>query len=462
MIRSIYAKIFLWFWLAMVGVAASVIIITTVTGAEPLGRRWMSRTLEYYGRSAVDFYETGGNSQLRQYLDDIERNSGIRAVLFDPQSHDVLARGLPPGGELLLEEARATGKSQFSVRVRRWTGAAVVSRPEGDYILVAQVLPLRGFVTPPLIGTFLLRIAIALLSAGLLCLILARHIAAPIRALQAAAGRIASGDFSVRAVPTIAPRNDELADLARDFDRMAEQIQTLLQKQQELLGDISHELRSPLARLGVSLELVRRGESDAVERMQADLDRLDALIGQILTLTRLQNLGGQKSETAVNLRAIVQSVAEDAGFEGQEEGKTVTITHAEDSWLKGDPLLLRSCIENVVRNAIRYTRPQTSVAIDLRILNGSASSPPVAQILVADQGDGVPPDSLPRLFEPFYRVSQSRDRNSGGTGLGLSIAQRVVLYHQGTITAKNKPTGGLEMEIRLPATRIGPAAQQSR
>ncbi|HEY0702427.1 MAG TPA: ATP-binding protein [Candidatus Acidoferrales bacterium] len=449
MIRSIYAKIFLWFWLAMVGVFASVIIITLAMGAEPLGRRWISHSLDLYAHSAVDFYTHGGQPQLQQYLDDIQSSSRIQSALFDPQSLNVLNRDVPPGGARLIAEARATGKSQFSIRFRRWTGAAVVSRPEGNYIFVAQYLPLVGFVTPPLFGTFLLRLAIALLSAGLLSLVLARHIAAPIRALQIAAGKIANGDLSVRALPTIKNRNDELADLARDFDLMAERVHALMHKQQELLGDISHELRSPLARLGVSLELVRRGEMDGIERMQTDLDRLDHLIGQILTLTRLQNPGGPKNETTVNLRATLESVAADARFECQEEGKSVVIDHAGDVSVKGDALLLRSCIENVVRNAIRYTAPGTAVNLSLQLEKAAAQ--PVARLTIADHGPGVPPESISRLFEPFYRVAASRDRNSGGTGLGLAIAQRVVLFHRGTITARNRTPAGLEVEIVLPA-----------
>jgi two-component system, OmpR family, sensor histidine kinase CpxA len=339
------------------------------------------------------------------------------------------------------------GKSQFHIGMR-WTGASVVSRTAGNFILVAQVRPGRGLFTPHLAGAFLFRIAIALLSAGLLCLVLARHIARPIRALQIAAGRIADGDLSVRALPAGSGRNDELAELARDFDVMAERIQDLLRKQQELFGEISHELRSPLARLGVSLELVRRGETDGVERMQTDLDRLDDLIGQILILTRLQNQGIQRVETTLNLRPILESVAEDARFEGAEQGKSVAIVHAEDCWMKGDAALLRSCIENLVRNAIRYTSPQSEVAINLSHLHGPGVLQ--ARLVVADHGEGVPPECLPRLFEPFYRVSPSRDRGSGGTGLGLSIAQRVAVLHRGSIVARNREEGGLEMEVRLP------------
>jgi two-component system sensor histidine kinase CpxA len=451
MLRTIYSKIFLWFWLAMIGVTASVLIITLATGAQPLGRRWMSRTLDFYARSAVDFYQHGGSAELQRYLDDIENSSGIRATLIDPQSRNILDRPIPPGCEGVLARARATGRSQFAIGVR-WNGASIVSRPEGDFVLVAQLLSTRGLWSPGMLAATLARLAIALLSAGLLCWLLARHIASPIRTLQAVASRIASGDLSVRAIPALPARNDELADLARDFDRMAERLEALLQKQHELLGNISHELRSPLARLGVSLELVRRGETDAVERMQSDLDRLDELIGQILTLTRLQHDGEQRTVSSVNLRTLVASIAEDARFEGQPEEKSVTIIRADDCVLKGDPLLLRSCIENVVRNAMRYTAPQTNVEITLQVANANPGA--VANILVADHGSGVPPESLPHLFEPFFRVTPSP--NSKGTGLGLTIAQRVALHYGGNVATRNRESGGLEIEIRLPVTPSSP------
>ncbi|MGC2767895.1 MAG: ATP-binding protein [Candidatus Acidiferrum sp.] len=240
---------------------------------------------------------------------------------------------------------------------------------------------------------------------------------------------------------------------------MADRIQALLRKQLELLGDISHELRSPLTRLNVSLELVRRGERDAVERMQTDLHRLDTLIGQILALTRLQVRGDHKTETPVNLRLIVESVAEDARFEVKEDGKSVVISRADDCWLNGDPALLRSCIENVVRNAVHYSKPQTEVAISLDIVAGDPDS---ARILVADHGDGVPPEALSRIFEPFYRVTEAREHQTGGTGLGLSIAQRIAIVHGGSIRAHNRDGGGLEMEIFLPAQNLVSASPFAR
>jgi two-component system sensor histidine kinase CpxA len=192
---------------------------------------------------------------------------------------------------------------------------------------------------------------------------------------------------------------------------------------------------------------VRRGEKDAVERMQADLRCLDISIGQILTLTRLQTRDDRNTEARVNLRSILQGVAEDARFEGQLDGKSVMISYAEDCWLRADPALLRSCVENVVRNAIHYTKPQTEVALSLDL---AAEGSEAARILVVDRGDGVPPESLDRIFEPFYRVTQADEQLTTGTGLGLSIAQRVATAYGGSIHARNREGGGLEIEIRLP------------
>jgi two-component system sensor histidine kinase CpxA len=407
----------------------------------------MIGVMDQYARSAVILYEHGGKDRLAEYLQRIQDASFLQSTLLDPEGHDILGRGVPTGTEEVLAKARATGQTQFHIGLL-WTGASVDDRPEGKYILVAKVLVPYGFLLGGALEMTVLTWLLPTLVGALLCLLLARHIAAPIRTLQTVAGKIADGDLSVRASPAIGSRKDELADLARDFDRMADRIQSLLHKQLELLGDISHELRSPLTRLNVSLELVRRGQGDAVEHMQGDLQRLDSLIGQILTLTRLQTQDHHKTETLVNLRSILESVAEDARFEVKQDGKSLVISRADDCRIKGDPALLRSCIENVVRNAVHYTQPQSEVTVSLEVVGDGSDS---ARILVTDHGDGVPLEALDRIFEPFYRVTQAREHRTGGTGLGLSISHRIAIVHGGSIRARNRDVGGLEVEICLPA-----------
>jgi two-component system sensor histidine kinase CpxA len=447
MIRSIYAKIFLWFWVVALGAAAAVMLVTNLSGAYTRASLWMSLASGVYARGAVDIYLRGGKAALAEYVSQIENSHGIRATLLDPQDQDILGKGIPPEAAGILREARETGHNQFRGGIV-YREASPISTPLGMFVLVAQVHPWQVFENPALLSRMALKFLVALLCTGLLCLILARHIASPIRILQGATARIAAGDLSVRALPAIAPRGDELGKLARDFDRMAERIQGLLHKQRELLGDISHELRSPLTRLNVSLELLRHGESGAIERMQTDVNRLNELIGQILTLTRLQMGEGQKLVTSVNLRSTVESVAQDARFEGQKDEKLVVVARAEDCSLNADPALLRSCIENVVRNAVRHTKQNTEVVISLNKVRVAGAS--WACITISDHGNGVPPQSLSRLVEPFYQVSEAGASRVDGFGLGLAIAQRVALLYGGNITARNLDTGGLEMKIELP------------
>jgi two-component system, OmpR family, sensor histidine kinase CpxA len=437
----------LWFWVVAIGTGAAVMIVANLSGSQPRASLWMSLATGVYARSAVGTYLLGGKPALANYMSEIERAHGIRATLLDPHDQDILGKGLPPKSANLPREARETGQYRFRGGLV-YTEAAPIWTPQGTFVLVAQVHPWEAFENPALLGGLALKLVVALICTGLLCALLARHLAAPIRALQAAAERIADGDLSVRAWPAIAPRSDELAILARDFDRMAQRIQELLQKQQQLLGDISHELRSPLTRLNVSLELLRHGESDAIDRMQTEIHRLDDLIGQILTLTRLQVREGQKIVSVVNLRSIIEGIVDDVRLEGKNEGKSVVLSPADDCRLQGDPALLRSCIENVVRNAVRYTKPQTEVVIALNSVEETGSH--WARIVVSDHGHGVPRASLPRLFEPFFRVSEARDLRTGGVGLGLAIAQRVTLLYGGKITARNRDSGGLEIEIELP------------
>ena len=458
MIRGIYLKIFVWFSGATLLTSGAVFLITVATHSQSLGPSWMIGVLDQYARSAVDIYVRGGKPGLEKYVQHIQDISSLQSTLFDPQNRDILGRGVPAGAEKVLAQARATGDTQFHIGLL-WTGASVVDGPDGKYILVAKVLiPYRWLLTGAL-STAVLGWLMPALGGAALCLLLGRHFSGPIRTLQSVARKIADGDLSVRASPAIGSRRDELADLARDFDKMADRIQALLRKQLELLGDISHELRSPLTRLNVSLELVRRGERDAVERMQEDLRRLDTLIGQTLTLTRLQTRDDRKTaEELVNLRSILEGVAEDARFEVQEDGKSVVISRADDCWLKGDPALLRSCIENVVRNAVRHTKPQTEVALSLDVISNSSHS---ARILVADRGDGVPPEALSRIFEPFYRVTEGGEHQTGGPGLGLSIAQRVAVVYGGGIQVCNREGGGLEVEIHLPINKLKKTAESA-
>jgi two-component system sensor histidine kinase CpxA len=298
-------------------------------------------------------------------------------------------------------------------------------------------------------GTRLLRICAAILIASLVCFGLARYLTDPVVKLRDATRRFAAGDLSVRVRPQLGRRRDELADLAHDFDAMASQIASLLTAQRRLLGDVSHELRSPLTRLNLALELARRhagdGAASALDRIEREAAQLNELIGQLLALSRLESSEVKPAHIPFDLAQMLREVVADARFEADATGRTITLQGAETCELHGTPGVLRSALENVIRNALRHTPEKTPVEITLRCVGH------VASVSVRDHGSGVPDEALADIFRPFYRVDDARDRqDGGGAGLGLAIAERAVTSHGGQARARNQPDGGLIVEIELP------------
>jgi two-component system, OmpR family, sensor histidine kinase CpxA len=287
----------------------------------------------------------------------------------------------------------------------------------------------------------------------LVCYFLSWFLTKPIVRLRMATRQLAAGDLAARIGAPPSSRRDEVAGLMRDFDAMAERIETLLKAQSRLLNDISHELRSPLARLNVALGLARQQvgvESvDMLDRIELEASRLNELIGRILTLARLEDGEQIVPQTPVAFDDIVASVTEDAEFEAQARKCHVQTSIAEADWaVRGNASLLHSAVENVVRNAIRYTREGTPVEIELNCESRNGFTEAVLH--VSDSGPGVPAEALGKLFEPFYRLDDARGRQTGGVGLGLAITERAVRFHGGKVAAFNRAAGGLMVEIRLP------------
>jgi two-component system sensor histidine kinase CpxA len=273
------------------------------------------------------------------------------------------------------------------------------------------------------------------------------------RKLSEATRSLSSGDLDARVGPAVGKRHDELSDLANDFDFMAERVGSLVMTQRQLLSDISHELRSPLARLNVALGLARQraGENagEALDRIEREAERLNELIGQLLVLAQLEADTGEHESTFVDMARLISEVVADADFEARSRGRSVSVVASEPMTLSANESLLRSAVENVVRNAARYTAEGTKVEVSLarRVSDEGAVA---AVVSVRDHGPGVPPEALDDLFRPFYRVADARDRKTGGTGLGLAISERAVRWHAGSLTAENVEDGGLLVEIRLP------------
>jgi two-component system sensor histidine kinase CpxA len=325
---------------------------------------------------------------------------------------------------------------------KRYVIAAVMPRPQAGRTLAEPMVQFVG-------GLIVLGLS------GLICAGLVRYITSPLVSLRTATHRFASGELTARTQAAQQRRRDEVADLGRDFDTMAERIETLVYGQRQLLGDISHELRSPLARLRMALALSRRYVEQGVtgaelqqglDRIGRETGRLDELIGQLLDLTRLDNekLG---EGLLVQLDALLGEIVTDTQFEARAQHKDVALRATAPCRLIGHRDLLQSALENIIRNAIRYTPEGTPVEVTLTVDIG-------ATIRVRDHGKGVPPEALPHLFTPFYRVETARDRKSGGVGLGLAITERAVRAHGGSIVATNAPDGGLEMTIRLPLSEV--------
>jgi two-component system sensor histidine kinase CpxA len=285
-----------------------------------------------------------------------------------------------------------------------------------------------------------------LVAGGIFCYFISRHLTRPLGQLGKAAAGIAAGRLDTRVDPSLRRRRDEIAGLARNFDRMAERIEALITGQRRLLGDVSHELRSPLSRLIVALSLVKQGPAEEaaenLERIGLEARRLDTLIGQLLALTRIDSGVDRGSPAPFDLTSLVQEVASDGDFEARARGRHVTIKQADACSINGFEELLRSAVENVVRNAIRHTAEGTAVEISLH------TSDSRALIGVRDYGSGVPDNMLSEIFLPFRRVAHA---NSDGAGLGLAIAARAIEVHHGKINARNAPGGGLNIEIELPA-----------
>lgn len=453
--RSLFLKIFLWF-----GSIVATVILMTFLGGELMRHEHnihrahpADAVVDTYANQAAEHYERGGRSELNNYLDGLQRESNIRATLFNEQLQELAGRRMPPEtGELarrVFEEGSTNpldhGRSAFFARLARTNSGS-------RYVLIGESLQ-----PPPWLFHPIVHLIAAFLVAALFCYGLARYLTSPVTKLRAATRELAAGNLSVRVVPGLGSRRDELVSLAADFDEMAEKIQLLIESQRRLLGDISHELRSPLARLNVALELARQRSGSeaqtALERIQMEAETLNEMIGQLLALTRIETGAEEIAKTKFDLQQLLADVAADANFEASARERAVKLNSAETAVIEGAPGLLRGAIENVVRNAVAYTAKGTTVEIELTH-PGSDSADTSARIVVRDHGPGVPEESLTRIFRPFYRVDEARDRAAGGVGLGLAIAERAVNLHGGTITAANAPDGGLVVTITLPSNPL--------
>jgi len=457
--KSLFLRIFLWLWLAMVLVVA-VLVVTSpfFTKSRPALEKW-HQDAESSARNRV---ENVSAHLAEEGLDGFPRGRGhgrsrsggppgpARVFIFDGEGVELRDQEAPQEARDLAARTVVAGREQSARAGTLHLVARSVVDPQGRELVVvsAEHSPPRlvHLLEPRALGW---RLAALVVVVGGLSFWLARYLSSPVAPLRHATRQLSGGDLSARVEEKVVRRRDEIGELARDFNAMAERIEALVGSQQRLLRDVSHELRSPLARLVVALELARSKTGDMatkpLDRIEREAARLDELIGQLLLLERLEAGEGDEAAVEIEVGAILAEVVADAGFEAAAHGSDVRFETAAEVWVSHRRDLLRSALDNVIRNAVRYTEPGSVVEV------GLVSDDEGVEVMVRDHGAGVGADELERIFEPFYRVEEARDRSSGGVGLGLAIAARAVRAHGGHISAANHPGGGLVVTVRLPS-----------
>jgi len=450
---NLFLKIFLWFLAAITLMIGVVAFLNWSVQTAPVVSRWQNSVLNQmnvFAATAAQIQDNEGEKGLTSFLGLVRTAETVSEAKVVTRAGQVRFGDDPPaeGYRELVEASFISGGPELELNS---ADTALASRTftlaNGEqYALIVRWERPRAPAFLGDSGVRFLRYAGLLLTAVLLCYVLAMYITSPIAKLRDAAQKLAAGDLKTRVAGKVGRRRDEISELATDFDVMAERIESLLTSQKRLSRDVSHELRSPLARMNVALEIAKQkndGElSPVLQRIETESGRLNEMISRLLTLSKLETGTRDFRKENISLSALVRMTVEDADFEAKAKNKSVRILRMDDCRVAGNESLLQSAVENVLRNAVKYTAEFTAVEVSVSARNGEAV------VSVADHGEGVPDAELENLFRPFYRVSESRERRTGGIGLGLAIAQQAVLAHNGKISARNSDDG-LLVEIML-------------
>jgi signal transduction histidine kinase len=461
--HSLYWRIFLAFWAALALILVGTLTVAVNATTHRTERPWVQRG-QLYAQAARAF-ESGGPAALKDWLETLSGEPFSRTFVVDPSGKEMLGRPLP---QFLSGTGGGTGAHAAGHSAAHTTAPGSIAPIGGALVLVGAdgssyhvvVGPVREnprlFGELELPGVPLSILLIALVVSGALCFLLARYLASPVDRLRLATRQMASGDLNVRVLPALKGRRDDLGLLAADLDTMAQRLQHLLDTRQQLLRDVSHELRSPLTRLQLALSLARREDGVAerhLARVGCEADRLEELIARTLRLARLEQPVTAVDSVRVEVDELLRNIAGDVMIEADAQGCLVNLQAEHGLAVAGDPELLRSAFENVIRNAVRYSPTGAVVSVSARALPGRGAQPREVEVAVCDSGPGVPEKDLQLIFEPFYRVESAREhRGRGGEGLGLAIAARAITLHAGSIEAHNLAGGGLAVVISLPAT----------
>ena len=427
-------------WLSIVGFSATIGWLNDKLAREQWAEEpanTFTRGMFRINQRAMRAIEMDDRKGLRDELLGIPRMSRSHIYVLDFDNHEVLGR------DVALQQLKDR-RTVMEIRAHE------DSQGRSYTVYTVKRAPPSTILAPGPAGTALRLAAAAILSA-MISFFLARSLSVPLEQLSAASRRIAAGDLKTRVGHSLPERKDEIGRLATDFDAMASRLQAMQQANQRLLQDVSHELRSPLARLTVALEIARKKGAPNVEseldRIELESERLGALVNDVLGLLRESSETVPKVDEEFDLNVLLNDLVDVVNYEVPEGKPGITWKPVQPFPYRGDRELLWRAMENLLRNALRHTDPDHGVILNLERERKQV------HLSVRDFGPGLPEGELQKIFEPFYRVQESRDRGSGGHGLGLSIAANAVRRHGGRIGASNADDGGLIVRISLPLGR---------
>lgn len=457
--RGLFTKIFLGFWIAQsVTFFISTMLIVRHRFARPNEMmEVLHDTLPNAASAAVSAYETGGCASLQQFSTSLHQT----VFLTDSAGHLLCGSAVSSATTQSLALADKVSGVHYSLIGDNYFWSMATPSGSGRRYLFALSHPrtantlglheLLFFANPQL--------PVAIVVFGATTFVLVLLLVRPIGRLRVAARKLANGELATRvAEPDGEERlfgGDEIQGLVHDFNYMAEQLERLVGAQKLLVRDVSHELRSPLARLSVALELAREEApeimTEHLQRIEREAGRLNLLIGQLLRLSSMESTNASTHSELFRLQALVEELLPDAEFEAQQRSCAIRLVSHCECMVRGNPELIFRAIENVVRNAIRYSRPETTVELNMSCEERAGTR--LVTLDVSDCGPGVPETELEHIFRPFYRLDDARERDTGGFGVGLAIAERAVRLHHGEVWAHNRPQGGLVVSLRLPCEK---------
>jgi two-component system, OmpR family, sensor histidine kinase CpxA len=469
--RSLFFKVFIIFWIAqsLIFVISTALILNRRI-PRPVFLSPIFEDLRSDSANAVSAFESNGCPGLINYA----RTRPYGVSLKDEAGHALCTSGDVPTVNLQpANPDQLTGMEVGDYCL--WSTA--VSRSGRRYIYLISLPRDRGHQHhtwySDLLHFAFPQLPVAIAVGGLTTFVLVLVFTRPVVRLRKAARELAHGNLSARVKEAPPPqpgifRGDEFHALVHDFNHMAERLESLVNAQRLLLRDVSHELRSPLARLSVALELFREDADSTMtthlDRIQRETERLNQLIGQLLTLSSMEAAEGGERFEKVSLKALLEEMLPDAEYEAQQRDARVELEGGCDCIIEGRRELLYRAIENVVRNAIRYT--QAGSEVHIRLDHSGEGSSEAAIVEVSDRGPGIPESERESIFRPFYRVDQARSAHTGGFGVGLAIAERAVKLHRGQLRVLAREGGGTTIQMMLPcqlsSTVAAPAAPGAR